>query len=46
MLRNFLFSQLISQISRAKFNVFCMDTLIEIRVGDEIVILGDKMVKN
>ena len=46
MLRTFLFSQLISQISMAKFHVFCMDTLIEISVGDEIVILGGKLVKN
>ena len=45
-LRIFLFSQLISQISMAKFHVFCMDTLIEISVGDEIVILGGKLVKN
>ena len=35
MLRTFLFSQLISQISMAKFHVFCKDTLIEISVGDE-----------
>ena len=46
MLRTFLFSQLISQISMAKFPVFCMDTLIEISVGDEIVISGGKLVKN
>ena len=46
MLRTVLFSQLISQISMAKFHVFCMDTLIEISVGDEIVILGGKLVKN
>ena len=46
MLRTFLFSQLISQISIAKFHVVCMDTLIEISIGDEIVILGGKLVKN
>ena len=46
MLRTFLFSQLISQISMAKFHVFCMDTLIEISVGgDGIAILGSKLVK-
>ena len=45
-LKTFLFSHLISQISMAKFHVFCMDTLIEISVGDEIVILGGKLVKN
>ena len=46
MLRTFLFSQLISQISMAKFHLFFTDTLIEISVGDEIVILGGKLVKN
>ena len=41
-----LVSQLISQISLAKFPIFCMNTLIEISVGDGIAILGGKLVKN
>ena len=46
MLRTFLFIQLISQISMPKFPVFCMDTLIEISIGDGIAVLGGKLVKN
>ena len=41
-----LISQLISQTSMAKFPIFCMNTLIEIIVGDGIAILGGKLVKN